>query len=195
MSWDVRNTARLRDIIRRMTQKELDQQRPAARYGNCTAVNRTTRTATITWPDGTVQDVKMGSIQPASVPMQVRVEGTPGNYYIADVAGPVLAMGETGWTAPTLLNSWTNVGGAYETAGYRKTGAGLVIVKGLVTGGVATAVFTLPVGYRPAARLAFATTANNAFGRVDVQADGSVIHLTGTATNVSLAPVMFYADA
>lgn len=50
--------------------------------------------------------------------------------------------------APTLVNSWANVGG-YVSAGYRRE-AGRVFLDGTVTGGAAAStITTLPVGYRP----------------------------------------------
>lgn len=56
---------------------------------------------------------------------------------------------DTGWVAPTLTNSWVNYGGGFEAAGYKKVGT-QVFIRGLVKdGAVGTAIFTLPVGFRP----------------------------------------------
>lgn len=49
---------------------------------------------------------------------------------------------------PTFTNSWTNVLGT--AAFYVKDSVATVHVAGLVTGGVAQTIFTLPAGYRPA---------------------------------------------
>lgn len=49
---------------------------------------------------------------------------------------------------PTFVNSWANVGGT--AAYYVKDSVGIVHVAGLVTGGSAQTIFTLPSGYRPA---------------------------------------------
>ena len=54
------------------------------------------------------------------------------------------------WIAPTLLNGWTNFGGRFTTAGYRKDGHGVVHLKGLLRPGTGNIVLTLPEGYRPA---------------------------------------------
>lgn len=76
--------------------------------------------------------------------------------------------------SPTLLNSWTNYGGDYDTAGYYKD-KDRVFLQGLIKGGTVGAVaFTLPVGYRPAKRKIFVVNANNTFGRVDVLSNGNV---------------------
>lgn len=58
------------------------------------------------------------------------------------------------WHAATLQNSWTNFGGGWVTAQYRRIAspAKTVEVIGLVTGGTSTAgtvLLNLPTGYRP----------------------------------------------
>lgn len=53
--------------------------------------------------------------------------------------------------APTLLNSWVNLGSTFAVAGYWKDANGRVHLAGVVkNGGVTSVIFTLPVGYRPA---------------------------------------------
>lgn len=69
------------------------------------------------------------------------------------LAGKQATIADSGWIAPTLLNSWVNFGGGYSTVGYRKVGS-LVTIRGLVKGGVTTdgtEIFTLPAGFRPPA--------------------------------------------
>jgi len=61
------------------------------------------------------------------------------------------------WVTPTFQNSWANVGGAYETAGFYKDPFGRVHFKGAINTGVAgTTAFTLPEKYRPSATLRLA---------------------------------------
>lgn len=56
------------------------------------------------------------------------------------------------WTAPTLINSWTNQGTPYETAGYLKDSLGFVHTKGVVQGGASGSIaFQYPAGFRPGA--------------------------------------------
>jgi hypothetical protein len=53
---------------------------------------------------------------------------------------------------PAFLNSWANYGSGYPGLHYRKNPDGRVVMAGVVRGGaLGTAVFTLPVGYRPIA--------------------------------------------
>jgi hypothetical protein len=109
----------------------------------------------------------------------------------------VAGGGDAGWTAPTFQNSWVNyAGGVYSPAGYRKDGAGFVHLRGLVstgTVGSGVAIFTLPVGYRPAYQSLFVTISNSLIARVDVQADGKVCLTSGSATWASLEGITFFA--
>lgn len=61
------------------------------------------------------------------------------------------------WQTPGLINSWTNEGGIYGSARYRKTVAGDIELSGAVSNASVAAmpstVFVLPVGYRPAANI------------------------------------------
>ncbi|MBU5673253.1 hypothetical protein [Paenibacillus brevis] len=55
-----------------------------------------------------------------------------------------------GWLSPTLLNGWTNADTSYTQVGYTKDGAGVVHLRGMITGGVNNAtVARLPRTYRP----------------------------------------------
>lgn len=53
------------------------------------------------------------------------------------------------WITPTLLNGWVNVGESDATLQYFKDSTGTVHIKGVINGGTATQIFTLPEGYRP----------------------------------------------
>lgn len=56
------------------------------------------------------------------------------------------------WIAPTIINSFANAGGAFETAGYLKDQMGFVHLKGsLITGASGNVAFILPAGFRPGA--------------------------------------------
>jgi hypothetical protein len=113
--------------------------------------------------------------------------------------GKLYATGNEAWVYPTQINGWYNFGSGYAAGSYRKDAFGLVHLRGLVAGGtLGQSVFTLPIGYRPAANHVFMTMANNAVGRLDVNADGSVIPgaLGGPGSNVyfSLDGVTFLAE-
>lgn len=81
------------------------------------------------------------------------------------------------WTPFVLQNNWTDYGNVFSTSGYTKTSAGMVVLKGLVKGGTvgcSTPIATLPVGYRPEAKLIFENSSNSAVGRLDVDLNGEV---------------------
>ena len=95
--------------------------------------------------------------------------------------------------APTLLNSWVNYDAAYNPAGYYKDPWGRVHLRGAVKNGTAigTAIFTLAAGYRPPFRQLHVVDSNNAHGRVDVLADGTVLGVAGSTAWVSLDGISF----
>jgi hypothetical protein len=105
-------------------------------------------------------------------------------------------VGDQNWTVVgAFSNGWSNVGGAYVMARYRKDGMGFVHIEGSLTGGTIgnLAAFTLPVGYRPAARLTFAGV-SGAVNRADVDATGNVIPYSGANGLFALSSLTFYAD-
>jgi hypothetical protein len=111
------------------------------------------------------------------------------------LGGPATITSEN-WVAATLTNAWTNYGGIYEVAGYRKMADGTVMLRGLVkTGTVALAIFTLPVGYRPAGASLWQQLANLGTCRMDVGSDGTVKVASyispGTSALVSLSGIRF----
>lgn len=98
------------------------------------------------------------------------------------------------WTAPTLLNSWDNYDTAtYAGAGYRKSAAGQVYLRGLLkTGALGTVMFTLPAGYRPAKDLHLVIAIfNGAVGDIQVKANGDVYAYGTNATWTSLSNLSF----
>lgn len=92
---------------------------------------------------------------------------------------------------PAFQNSWTNYGNPWMDAGFYKAPNGRVYLMGLVAGGGADLIFTLPEGYRPQEDLVFAVSTDdgaggNAYGRVDVSANGDVSRIVGGTAFVSL---------
>jgi hypothetical protein len=126
--------------------------------------------------------------------------GSSGTVKLGVTSGEVL-LGRTGghvtitqeaWTAPTLLGTWTNVGGGNEVAGFFKDSMGVIHLKGVVTGGtINTAAFTLPVGYRPVNTQNFVADFNNAFGIIQVTNAGSVIPAVGSNLNCWMSGMTF----
>ena len=96
------------------------------------------------------------------------------------------------WTTPTLAGTWSVP--ANFTVGYYKDTLGRVHLKGAVTGGSATTIFTLPSGYRPPQTLSFATVSNNAFGRIMIESNGNVYAQAGGFTAVYLDCIDFKVE-
>jgi type II secretory pathway pseudopilin PulG len=106
----------------------------------------------------------------------------------------------TQWCNLTLQNSWTFYGGLYSTPQYTKSSDGLVLLKGLITGGSSTGaiIASLPIGYCPAEQQLLATASNAVWSRLDVvrNTDGSCYLLpsAGSTTWVSLDNVHYMAE-
>jgi len=102
----------------------------------------------------------------------------------------------SGWTTPTLLNSWTNYGGDYSTIGYFRDRSGIVHLKGMMvpgTFGESFPIFTLPTGFRPEYRLPYKGCSNNNTNRIDILQNGDVCAITGD-TWISLNGIFFRAS-
>lgn len=120
---------------------------------------------------------------------------------LTDILRPLLrkvnALGTSGggYVAPTLLNGWANFGYGCNPAGYMLDGLGFVHLRGLIKlGGMQSAAFTLPAGFRPENREFFACVAANAFAGTIVFPDGSVIPSDGVNTWLSLDGITFKAS-
>lgn len=96
---------------------------------------------------------------------------------------------------PAFLNSWVNLGGGFQNAGYMRDAAGFVHLKGLVrAGAIPNTIFTLPVGFRPASWEIAATASNDLFGEVRVDpTNGNVIPYAGSGTWFTLDSTIFRA--
>lgn len=96
--------------------------------------------------------------------------------------------------APAFQNSWVNYGGVYAEASYVRRN-GRVFLEGLVKNGTVSStgvIFTLPVGYRPAAgHTVFATISNAAIGRCSIFSDGTVVAYSGNNAWFSLSGISF----
>jgi hypothetical protein len=95
------------------------------------------------------------------------------------------------WAAATYEGSWTNYGSGWSPARYMLDSAGIVHMDGLVSGGSGV-ICVLPVGYRPANQVLFATlTSGNNNARIDMRSDGSVYMDSGSSAWLSLHTVVF----
>lgn len=107
------------------------------------------------------------------------------NQKIRTLADPV-------WTAPSLINNWSNYGSGQEIAGYWRSPDGIVYLRGLIKATTATNrsnMFVLPTGYRPLLIATFAvyayTSATNPTGVLQVTDQGGV-SLPFGATDVAV---------
>ncbi len=141
--------------------------------------NQNTTTFTVT---GNIQDVVYGRASATNS------AGTSGYSSNASLTIPA-------WSTLTLKNSWIDYNSSnWTTAGYTKTSAGMIVLKGLVKSGTATAgtvIGTLPAGYRPAERLLFQTGSAGAVGRIDIETNGDISIQVGTNTWISLDGLNF----
>jgi hypothetical protein len=100
--------------------------------------------------------------------------------------------------AITLANSWANVGGAAQVAQYWKDKTGYVHVRGLVSAASAGngTLFTLPVGYRPAATQYFDVFegTNSTMNRITVSTAGAIAYAGSLGlggSNISINAITF----
>ena len=95
----------------------------------------------------------------------------------------------------TYENSWVthNISVCYP-ASYRLTGK-MVSLRGLVKDGTAgSTIFTLPSTMRPTKQLLIPTVANNAFGVIEINSDGTVKNRVGATNYVSLDGISYELD-
>jgi len=101
--------------------------------------------------------------------------------YKLDVNGSFQStqMGDT-WSSLSFGSGWTNYGGAYLVAAYKKVGD-LVFVRGLVkrTSGVGTTIGTLPIGCRPSAYHLAAVACGTGYAEIEIQTTGVISLRTG----------------
>jgi len=131
-------------------------------------------------PDGTAAYELLAGAPRGSVQATV----TAGNQFakVLDSQGhsDFALSAQPAWTAPALAAGWTNLGAPYARAGYRFDTLGNVCLEGVVPNAapaVGSLIFTLPAGYRPAARKIFAVLdAQKAVAaRVDIDTAGNVL--------------------
>ena len=99
----------------------------------------------------------------------------------------------------TLLNNAVAYGGEFEVPSYFRTRENIVHLRGLMKGSTGAPVCILPLGFRPAKRLLFATvqadgSVSYSSGRVDIKVDGSVELSAATNQYNALYGISFLAD-
>ena len=118
---------------------------------------------------------------------------------LAVIANGVLATAWTyvnpsGGAAPAFNSPWANFGSGYQVLRFRKELGDVCRIEGAVGGGTTgSVVFTLPLGFRPAASIRFYSQVDSSAGnpgRMDITNTGTVTltYLSGSG-NVSYAPM------
>lgn len=183
-------------------------------YGVITANTATTVTATLqggtnnNWDSGDTYTIKNRysmfvesnvSMTNPNVVMQ-HAEAFPyaiDKYRRSAIKGGVFQIGRVAnWTAPTLLNSWTNsYGSPYSQVGYSMDAMGNVHIRGVVSGGTG-AIMTLPKEIRPQADHVFVTicgaSGSEQLGKLRVSAStGDVTMLYGTNSELFLDSIKY----
>lgn len=112
---------------------------------------------------------------------------------------PELLVGAAG--EPAFGSGWKNEGGGFQSVGFYRDDEGVVHLRGVVAlGGHTTTIFTLPIGYRPAATEMFiagldyagtATIEVTAVGDVDLE----FINAPTTPSYMTLSQISFRSIA
>ena len=76
---------------------------------------------------------------------------------------------------PAFENTYVNFGGEYEQAGFYRDRQCTVHLQGTISGPSGSAAFTLPAGFRPAAKTFAAIPATAEHGNLQIETDGTVI--------------------
>ncbi len=98
--------------------------------------------------------------------------------------GPPGPAAAEGWKALPFVNGWTNYGGVWESAAYRKDQLGVVHLRGMVTraaGAPEGNIAVLPDGYKPQRYRLFIVGMGEpqGSGRVDAKPDGAIGWVVG----------------
>ena len=111
-----------------------------------------------------------------------------------DIAGLAAAIDDSGWAAPTLLNSWAPLGGSFQTPRYRRIN-GDVHIEGTIKAGTINTIFTLPVEFRAPMQNLFLVACSEGGLQVYVKSNGDVTAVAyisgGSNALVSLSGISF----
>lgn len=129
------------------------------------------------------------SLQKAIADLSIRVDALARNLSLPDW----INVGDP--NAPAFQNSWVPYGAPFAAPAFWRNASGMVCLRGLAKNGtIGTTIFTLPIGFRPAAQLLFANYAGGAIGRLDVGSDGTVQAVSGSNAYFQLDGITFRAE-
>jgi hypothetical protein len=117
-----------------------------------------------------------------------------GNMYVDDMDEMITLLNEFDWPGnPVAVTAFLNSYTAASPVFYWKTEDGNVHLEGAVTGGLSTAIFTVPDGYRPLSNALIAVSSNDAFGQVACFTNGSIAARIGSMDAVNLHGITYRA--
>lgn len=162
------------------------------RTATVTAVNRTTNKYSITQGGATLTNV------PALKDVWAVVGDVVDVVYDDTSPRIVGVVGATTWVTPTLAGVWVQPG-ADRGAAYTRDSMGFVHLRGYATNGTAATIFTLPSGFRPAAKEYFVSLAGGTNKPAQIQIDtAGVVSAAGFLLNgteyAQLSGITFIAD-
>lgn len=104
------------------------------------------------------------------------------------------------WQKPTWGTGWQDYTGAlgtYQTTAFKKDPFGRVHLRGFVerASGASTTILLLPSGSRPAKQKVFVSFGSGGVARIDIQADGAVVYVSGGVTFLSLEGISFDTES
>lgn len=99
------------------------------------------------------------------------------------------------YTAPVFEHAWVNFAEGYLSAGYAKDSFGFVYLTGLIKSGeMNKSAFTLPVGFRPSAKIQAAGYSGGLYGGILIEASGAVVPNVGANGSQTLLIPPFLAE-
>lgn len=110
----------------------------------------------------------------------------------------VPALRDTDWVPATLQGAWTNFGGAYRDAAFRRIN-GIVYVRGMIKAGTnvtpGTVLLTLPAGFRPAKFDVYPAWGATAAAALELGPNGNIVIGDASNTAVRSINMTFPAEA
>lgn len=108
------------------------------------------------------------------------------------IATKLIAL-EGSFIAPTFAAGWSNLGSPNELCGYKKDALGTVYIKGVATSATPVgAIFTLPLGYRPAYIIYFPCYNGTVLVNMRVDTNGEVSPVgLNTEQEINISSITF----
>lgn len=96
------------------------------------------------------------------------------------------------WYDVSYCSGWAGYGGGYYNPNYNKVG-NHVALRGQIkrASGTGAAMFTLPVGYRPSAKVRLLVITDSGPGYIEIETDGNAKYISGGVGWISLDGLLF----